>query len=134
MASLALGWWALAIAIGLWLGRAERARAALADPLAKARTVTSLPAESPASIAIGRLWPMAFFTVVVGAAGAFAPQVPAIATGFTLMVATAWRNREGAVTAIEERDGVCFYVEPGSPFEPIKLIRTPGLRRGPRTV
>jgi len=34
------------------------------------------------------------------------------------------------VTAIEERDGVCFYVEKGSAFEPIKLIRTPGLMRG----
>jgi hypothetical protein len=32
------------------------------------------------------------------------------------------------VTAIEERDGARFYVEPTSPLEPIKLIRTPGFR------
>ncbi|MCL4287877.1 MAG: hypothetical protein KJ006_09540, partial [Thermoleophilia bacterium] len=64
------------------------------------------------------------------AAGPLWPQVPAIATGFALGVATAWRNRESAVTAVEERDGVCFYVEHGSAFDPIRLIRTPGLRRG----
>jgi hypothetical protein len=34
------------------------------------------------------------------------------------------------VTAIEDRDGVCFFVEKGSALEPIKLIRTPGLMRG----
>jgi hypothetical protein len=34
------------------------------------------------------------------------------------------------VTAVEDRDGICFYVEHGSAFDPIKLIRTPGLRRG----
>ncbi len=33
------------------------------------------------------------------------------------------------MTAIEERDGVRFYVEPNSALEPIKLIRTPGLGR-----
>ena len=31
--------------------------------------------------------------------------------------------------AIEERDGVRFYVDKTSPFSPIRLIRTPGLRR-----
>jgi hypothetical protein len=39
------------------------------------------------------------------------------------------RSREGAVTAIEDRDGGRFYVEPGSALEPVKLVRTPGLRR-----
>ena len=34
------------------------------------------------------------------------------------------------MSAVEERDGVVFYVENGSAFDPIKLIRTPGLRRG----
>ena len=65
-----------------------------------------------------------------GLAGLLWPQVPAIATGFALAVASAWRNREAAVTAVEERDGVCFYVEHGSAFDPIKLVRTPGLMRG----
>ena len=33
------------------------------------------------------------------------------------------------MSAIEERDGVAFYVEPTSPLKPIKLIRAPGFRR-----
>lgn len=130
LAALTLGWWLVAIAGGLWLGRPSRTRRALAEPLAKARTATQLPAESPARIALARLWPIGMFAIVAGAGGALWPQVPAIATGFALGVAVAWRNREAAVTAVEERDGVCFYVEHGSAFQPIKLIRTPGLMRG----
>jgi hypothetical protein len=130
LAALALGWWILAIAGGLIAGRSERTAAALRDPLAAAKTSIQLPSESPARIAFARLWPIALFAVLAGAAGPLLPQIPAIATGFALGVAVAWRNREGAVTAVEERDGVIFYVEHGSAFEPIKLIRTPGLRRG----
>lgn len=130
LAALMFGWWIVAIAGGLWLGRPSRTRRALSEPLAKARTATQLPAESPARIALARLWPVGAFAIVAGAAGPLFPQVPAIATGFALGVAVAWRNREAAVTAVEERDGVCFYVEHGSAFDPIKLIRTPGLMRG----
>jgi hypothetical protein len=57
------------------------------------------------------------------------PQVPAIAAGFFLLAALWWRRQPSAVTAIEERDGVRFYVERTSPFAPTKLIRTPGFRR-----
>jgi hypothetical protein len=130
LAALALVWWLIAIAIGLLMGRPDRAARALRDPLAAARTSTSLPSEAPASIAVARLWPIALFAAVAGGLGAVFPQVPAIATGAALLFALAWRRREAAVTAIEERDGVCFYVKKGSAFEPIKLIRTPGLMRG----
>ncbi len=130
LAALALGWWLVAIGGGIWLGRPERTAAAVAGPLSEARTSTSLPAETPARIAFARLWPVILFAVLAGAAGAVLPQIPAIATGFALGVAAAWRNRDAAVTAIEERDGVCFYVELSSAFQPLKLIRTPGLKRG----
>jgi hypothetical protein len=130
LAALALGWWVVAILIGMQLGRPERAARALRDPLAAAKTSTTLPAEAPASIALSRLWPIGLFAVIAAGLGAIFPQVPAIATGAALLFALAWRGREGAVTAIEERDGVCFYVEKSSAFEPIKLIRTPGLMRG----
>ena len=33
------------------------------------------------------------------------------------------------MTAIEERDGVAFFIERTSPFKPIQLVRTPGFRR-----
>ncbi len=130
LAAVALGWWIAALAAGIWLGRPARTRDALAGPLAAARTTTQLPSESPARIALARLWPIGLFAILAGAVGPLLPQVPAIATGFALAVAMAWRNREAAVTAVEERDGVCFYVEHGSAFDPIKLVRTPGLMRG----
>ena len=53
----------------------------------------------------------------------------AVGAGYAILIALAWRNRERAVTAIEERDGVRFYVEPTSALEPVKLVRTPGLGR-----
>ena len=130
LAALSLGWWVIAMAGGAWLGRPARTRRSLGPALAAARTATQLPAESPARIALARLWPLGLFAILTGGAGALLPQVPAIATGFALGVAIAWRSREAAVTAVEERDGVCFYVEHGSAFDPIKLIRTPGLMRG----
>jgi hypothetical protein len=55
--------------------------------------------------------------------------VAAIGTGFALAAALTLRAREHAVAAIEERDGVRFYVEPGSALQPVTLVRTPGLRR-----
>jgi len=130
LATLALGWWVVAIGVGIWLGRPSRTESVLAGPLAAAKTVTQLPAESPGRIAFGRLWPIAFFVIVTGAIGPFVPQVPAIAAGFAFGVSAAWRSRDAAVEAVEDRDGVIFYVENGSAFEPVKLIRTPGLRRG----
>jgi hypothetical protein len=130
LAALALGWWLVAIGAGTWLGRPARTAEILRGLLAAAKTSTQLPAETPVRIALARLWPIALFAILAGAAGLWFPQVPAIATGFALGVASAWRNREAAVTAVEERDGICFYVEHGSAFDPIRLIRTPGLRRG----
>ena len=42
------------------------------------------------------------------------------------VVGLAWRKQPSAVQAIEERDGVRFYVDRTSPLKPIQLIRTPG--------
>jgi hypothetical protein len=55
--------------------------------------------------------------------------VPAIAAGFAIIWAMYWRRQDRAVTAIEERDGVAFFVERTSPFRAIRLVRTHGLRR-----
>lgn len=132
LAAMAVGWWLVAIVVGIWLGRPSRTAKDLAGPLAAARTTIALPSTSPVRIALARLWPIALFALITGALGPLLPQVPAIATGFAFGVAAAWRSREAAVTAVEERDGVCFYVESGSAFDPIKLVRTPGLRRDPR--
>jgi hypothetical protein len=122
-------WWLIAAAAGMALGRSPRAAEAMARTLAGARTATSLPPESPGRIAFLRLWPIGAFALAAGVAGWVWPQVAAIGAGYAILIALSWRRREAAVTAIEERDGVRFYVEPSSALEPVKLIRTPGLHR-----
>jgi hypothetical protein len=128
---VAAGWWTIALVAGLILGRPARAVEAMRPVLAEARTEPTLPtSENPGRAALARLWPLGLFAVVAGGLGFVFPGVAAMGTGFALAAALIGRAREGAVSAIEERDGVRFYVEPGSALQPVKLVRTPGLRRG----
>ena len=126
--AVAAAWWLIALLVGLYLGRPSRAAEALRDALARARTATSLPPESPCRIAFGRLWPIALTAVLAGVLGVFFPGVAAIGAGYALLVSLAWHSREAAVLAIEQRDGVKFYVVAGSALRPVQLIRSPGLR------
>ena len=126
---VAAGWWPAAIALGLWLGRPSAAADGVRDALAAARTTTSLPSEAPGRIALSRLWPIAVTAVVAGVLGVFYPGVAAVGAGYALVIAVAWRSREPAVRAIEERDAVQFFVAPGSVLRPVELVRTPGLGR-----
>jgi hypothetical protein len=127
---VALGWWAVALVGGLILGRPPRAAEAMRPVLAEARTATAMPEiGNPTRAALARLWPIGAFALIAGVLGFVFPGVSAIGAGFALAVALMWRSREGAVAAIEDRDGVRFYVEPGSALQPVRLIRTPGLRR-----
>ncbi len=124
-----IAWWVLAVMIGTWLGRRAETNSPIARLLASARSTNSLPEQTPSRLLLNRLWPLLASTLVAFALGLVLPQIPAIAAGFTIIGALAWRRQEAAVTAIEERDGVAFYVEPTSPLKPIKLIRAPGFRR-----
>ncbi len=127
---VALAWWTIALVGGLFLGRPSRAAEAMQPVLARARTATAMPdIGNPTRAALARLWPIGAFALVAGVLGFIFPGVAAIGAGFALAAALLWRAREGAVAAIEERDGVRFYVEPGSALQPVTLIRTPGLRR-----
>jgi hypothetical protein len=127
-ATLAVGWWAAASVIGLAIGR----RAATSPPIARllggARVVSVLPPQRPGRILLARLWPLLLSTLVAGGLALLWPQVPAVATGFALIWALAWRQQHGAIVAIEQRDGVRFHVEETSPLRPITLIRTPGFK------
>jgi len=125
---VAAAWWLIALVVGLYLGRPGRAADDLRDALAKARTATSLPPEPAARIAVARLWPVGVTALLAGVLGVFFPGVAAIGAGYALLVSLAWHSREGAVLAIEQRDGVKFYVVPNSALRPIQLVRTPGLR------
>jgi hypothetical protein len=126
---IALGWWAIAAVVGLWLGRRREAMEGIARLLSDARTTPLLPELEPGTVLFNRLWAFGLMTVIAGGVAFLFPQVPAIWTGFTLLVGLAWRKQPSAVLAIEERDGVRFYVERVSPFKPTRLLRTPGFRK-----
>jgi hypothetical protein len=123
------GWWLLAALIGAWLGRRAETNSPIARLLAAAKSTKSLPEQRPGALLLNRMWPLLLSTILALGLGLVAPHIPGIATGFAIIGALAWRRQEAAVSAIEERDGVAFYVEPTSPLRPIKLIRAPGFRR-----
>ena len=125
---MAVGWWVLAAVIGLRLGRRAEANPPIARLLSSARATTVLPEHRPGAILLNRLWPLLAFTLAAGGLAFLAPQVPGIATGFAIIWALAWRRQDAAVSAIEERDGACFYVRQTSPVRPITLERTPGFK------
>jgi hypothetical protein len=119
-------WWFGAVLIGVWLGRRAETSPPIARLLATARSQHTLPELRPGTTIVNRLWPLLLYAIVFSALGVFRPPVAAVAAGGAIIWALAWRRQERAVLAIEERDGVRFYVDRTSPFQPIRLIRTPG--------
>lgn len=126
---LAAAWWPLAFLAGLLLGRRPEPGPRLTRVLSTARTAAVLPEVRPAVALLNRLWPLGVFAAAAGGIAWLWPQVAAIAAGYALLWSLAWRRKEAAVTAVEERDGVRFYVEPGPALQPIRLVRTPGFTR-----
>ena len=130
LARVATGWWAVAILVGLMLSRRHDTNASIAGLLADAKQATTMPEIRPVATLLNRLWPL--LVVVIGAAavaGPVGPQVPAIVAGVCIIWAMSWRRQALAVIAIEERDGVTFFVVKTSPLRRIKLERAPGFRR-----
>jgi hypothetical protein len=128
LAIFAAAWWPLATVAGLVLGRSPEASSGIARLMASARQSPALPELEPGAILFNRLWGLALYTVVAGGVGFLLPPVPAVAAGYALLVALMWRKQAAAVTAVEGRDGVRFYVDRTSPFKPTRLLRTPGFR------
>jgi hypothetical protein len=122
-------WWCLATLAGLWLGRRLAATSGIAGLLAGARQTNALPDIEPGTVLFNRLWPLIVLALASAVIGFFFPQVPAIATGYCLLVALLWRKQSRAVEAIEGRDGVEFWLEKTSPFGGPRLLRLPGLRK-----
>jgi hypothetical protein len=120
------GWWLIAAAIGLRLGRRAETNPPIARLLSSARASTTLPEHHPNAIIVNRLWPLLLYTLLSGGLAFLAPQIPGIAAGFAIIWALSWRRQDAAVSAIEERDGACFYVQRTSPVRPMSLLRTPG--------
>jgi hypothetical protein len=120
------GWWVAAALIGVWLGRRAEANPPITRLLAGARAERSLPEQRPGLTVVNRLWPLLLSTFTAGVLGFLIAQVAAVAAGFAIIWALGWRRQASAVAAIEERDGVRFYVEKTSPLQPMQLVRTPG--------
>jgi len=126
---VALGWWTIAAAGGLLLGRRLAATAGIARLLTGARATNTLPEVEVGSVIFNRLWPLGLFTLACGAVAFLVPQVPAIAAGYAIGVALTWRKQSSAVQAIEDRDGVRFFVDRSSAFGAPELVRTPWARK-----
>jgi hypothetical protein len=122
-------WWCAATLAGLWLGRRPVTTPGISNLLAEARRTNTLPELEPGTVMFNRLWPLIVLAIGSAVIGFFVPQVPAIATGYCLLVALLWRQQARAVEAIEGRDGVEFWLDKTSPFGRPRLLRLPGLRR-----
>jgi hypothetical protein len=122
-------WWCLATLAGLWLGRRLAPTPGIAGLLASARRTNTLPELEPGTVLFNRLWGLIVLTIVSAVIGFWFPQVPAIATGYCLLVALIWRRQSSAVEAIEGRDGVEFWFDRTSPFGRPQLLRLPGMRK-----
>src|ERR1700742_803162 len=128
VATIGIAWWAVAAIFGIWSGRRHTVSGQIGSLLANARSTNSLPELNPARTFLNRLWPLLICTIGAGAASLDWPQVAAVAAGFAIIWALAWRHQASAVTAIEGRDGASFYIDKTGPFQPMKLVRAPGLR------
>jgi len=126
---VAVGWWVVSAVAGLWIGRRVETSQGIGRLLADARHSPTLPEQEPGRTMINRLWPLIIATAAAAAIAFLIPQVPAIGAGYALLVALAWRKQSRAVAAIEDRDGVRFYVERTPPLKPLQLVRTPWMRR-----
>jgi hypothetical protein len=121
-------WWAIAALAGGVLGRRAETSPPIARLLAGARSTKTLPEVRPGVVLLNRLWPLLLCTVLAAGLAIVLPQVGAVACGFAIIWALSWRRQDAAVTAIEERDGVRYFVERTSPLRPIQLVRTPGFK------
>jgi hypothetical protein len=126
---ISVGWWVIAAAAGLWLGRRPETSQGIGRLLAHARHSPTLPEQEPGRTVINRLWPLVIAIAAAAGIAFLVPQVPAIGAGYALLAALAWRKQSRAVAAIEDRDGVRFYVEKTPPLKPLQLVRTPWMRR-----
>ena len=125
-------WWCVAVLAGLWLGRRLETTEGIAPPARRgAQHATRCPSSSPATVLFNRLWPLSAWPPCSrGAIGFFFPQVPAVATGYCLLVALLWRQQSRAVEAIEGRDGVEFWFDRSSPFGPPAAAAAAGPAQG----
>ena len=80
------------------MGESEKTGESMRETLANSRSVTptgkQAPLEEPGKIAWQRLWPILAAVATAGGLGIPFPEIAVIGSGFALLVALAWRNRE----------------------------------------
>src|SRR4051795_5481238 len=126
---VAVSWWAIAAVGGMIIGRRPETSQGIGRLLADARHSPTLPEQEPGRTVVNRLWPLIVLIAAAAGIAFLIPQVPAIGAGYAVLVALGWRKQARAVAAIEDRDGVRFYVERTPPLKPLQLVRTPWMRR-----
>ena len=120
-------WWAGSVLIGIWLGRRAEASPPIRRLLLNARSQTTLPELRPGPhadqppVAAAVRHARRRDPARVRAAGGVDRRRLLRSSG-----RSRWRRQASAVAAIEERDGVRFYIDRTSPLQPIQLVRTPG--------
>lgn len=119
-------WWLIAASVGLLMGRGETPLANIQQLLSRSRTEPIFPKVEPASVMLDRQWPVFAMVAAAVLLGLLMPPAPAAAAGSAILWALALRKQPGAVLAIEDRDGVRFYVVRTNPFAKIKLVRVIG--------
>src|SRR5947209_3514283 len=125
---VSVAWWVIGAVTGLWIGRRPETSQGIARLLADARHSPTLPEVEPGRTVVNRLWPLIIVTAAAAGIAFLIPQVPAIGAGYGILVSLGWRKQSRAVAAIEDRDGVRFYVERTAPLSPTKLVRTPWMK------
>src|SRR5207247_10846291 len=111
------------------VGRRREASEPVARLMSNARNTTALPEHEPGALVLNRLWAVGLFVTVAGVPAFVLPQIAAVAAGYPIFIALWLRKQSLAVTAVEERDGVRYYVDRTSPFTATRLVRTPGFRK-----
>jgi hypothetical protein len=116
-------WLAIAVLVGLWIGRGASVQEPVRALLSTSRPEPIFPLLEPAAVLLSRLWPVLAITLVAAISSYWFPQLAVAAAGYGLLWALAWRKQSDAVLAIEERDAVHFWIVKNSPLKPPKLVR-----------
>ena len=127
-ALISMGWWVITAVVGLFLGRRAAAAPAIARLLAERQGDDDDAGAPPGPHA--RQPPVAAAAADARDRRACLPAAagPGIAAGVPIVLALYWRRQDAAVAAIEDRDGVRFYVRRTSPLRPMALERAPGFK------
>lgn len=120
-------WLAVAILIGLWMGRRDQVMESIRTVLSRSRPEPVFPLIEPVPVLLGRLWPMLVVGLLAAILTLWFVQLAIAAAGYGLLWSLAWRRQAMAVEAIEDRDAVHFWIVRSSPWHPPKLVRVPAM-------